>query len=288
MLKRTLGAHVEVEARLMPDLWLCSVDTTQIQDAILNLAINARDAMPRGGTLTIETQNASLDEYYAAQESEVVVGDYVLLAVSDTGSGMTKEVLARAFEPFFTTKGQERGTGLGLSMVYGFTKQSKGHAKIYSEVGHGTIVKIYLPRSLMERSRTAERPASAAPPHGTETILVVEDNEGIREVALDQLDRLGYRTFDAKNPREALALLDEHPEIAVLFTDVVMPGGMSGYDLVKEARKKRPDLKVLMTSGYTAPALANGVRELEGLEIINKPFRKADLAIKLRSVLDKE
>jgi PAS domain S-box-containing protein len=285
MLERTLGEQITVELRAGPGLWLCEIDSSQLEDTILNLAINARDAMPRGGRLLIETDNVALDENYASRENELEPGDYVRLAISDTGTGMTPEILQRAFEPFFTTKDPDKGTGLGLSMVYGFVKQSKGHAKIYSELGYGTTVKLYLPRAMAVHSTAVEPSPIVEAPRGTETILVVEDNKGMRQVALDQLAGLGYLTLEASNAKDALVLLAEHPEIALLFSDVVMPGGMTGYDLVREARKRRPGLKVLLTSGYTSPSLTAGDADTEGLSLISKPFRMVDLAIGLRRIL---
>ena len=214
-------------------------------------------------------------------------GDYVLLAVSDNGVGMPPDVIDRAFEPFFTTKAVGKGSGLGLSMVYGFAKQSGGHIKIYSEVGHGTTVKIYLPRNHLAAS-ASEEPDRSDVQHEAkgERILVVEDNEGVRLVALKQLENLGYRTLEAENAKEALAILDREPEIDLLFTDIVMPGGMSGSELAREASKRRPGLKVLLTSGYTAHAATNGDHDIEGLELLNKPFRQRDLAEKLRAFFD--
>jgi PAS domain S-box-containing protein len=287
MLRRTLGENIELKLNCGADLSPALADASQTDEAILNLAINARDAMPHGGTLTIETANVHLDDDYASHHVEVTAGDYVLLAVSDTGTGMTAEILDRAFEPFFSTKGVGKGSGLGLSMVYGFVKQTGGHVKIYSEVGFGTTVKIYLPRA--EAKHHADAPAEsvqAIAAKGHELILVVEDNEQMRIVTLKQLSELGYRTLAAENAQAALAVLHEHPEIDLLFTDIVMPGGMTGCDLARQARSLRADLKILLTSGYTAQAVVNGCHDLEGLELLNKPFRKRDLAMKLRQILD--
>jgi PAS domain S-box-containing protein len=286
MLRRTLGEQVVVELHPGGELWPVKVDSAQLDEAILNLAINARDAMPKGGILSIETHNAHLDEDYAAHHADVRAGDYVQLSVSDTGSGMSAEVIERCFEPFFTTKGVEKGTGLGLSMVYGFVKQSGGHIKIYSEVGHGTTVKIYLPRAAAGPAQ-ARAAAAADVATGSETILMVEDNTDLRTVAVKQLADLGYRTLEADNAKAALALLAAHPEIDLLFTDIIMPGGLTGTELAREARRLYPKLKILLTSGYTARAMANGFHDIEGLELLNKPFRKRDLAQKLRSVLDR-
>jgi len=262
-------------------------DPVLVDDAILNLAINARDAMPRGGTFTIETNNTHLDQHYVAQEIEVTPGDYVLLAVTDTGSGMPPEVLEHVFEPFFTTKGENQGTGLGLSMVFGFVKQSKGHIKIYSELGHGTTVKIYMPRGeSAEHCAAATGLPSVSAPRGSETILVVDDNRGMRAVTVNQLSDLGYITLEAENAAEALGLLERHSEIDVLFSDAIMPGGMNGYELAKEARRRRPSLKVLLTSGYASQSMFNLPDDLEEPAMINKPFRMRNLALKLRQILD--
>ena len=289
MLRRTLGEQVMVELHPDPALWPVKVDPAQLDEAILNLAINARDAMPKGGTVSIETHNVRLDRDYAAANPEATAGEYVQLSISDTGAGMSAQVIEHCFEPFFTTKGIERGTGLGLSMVYGFVKQSGGHIKIYSELGHGTTVKIYLPRA--ERGAIAgARPATVedAPVQGTELVLMVEDNKDLRTVTLKQLTDLGYRTLEAENARMALNILAERPDIDLLFTDIVMPGGMTGTELAREAKRLYPKLKVLLTSGYTARAMSNGFHDIEGLELLNKPFRKRDLAQRLRSVLERK
>jgi PAS domain S-box-containing protein len=287
MLRRTLGEQVVVELHPGADLWPVRVDPAQLDEAILNLAINARDAMPKGGILGIETYNTHLDHDYAARNADVDAGDYIQLSVSDTGSGMTADVIEHCFEPFFTTKGIEKGTGLGLSMVYGFVKQSGGHIKIYSELGHGTSVKIYLPRAGDGAAQARTGAADAAPAAGSELILMVEDNKDLRTVTVKQLADLGYRTLEAENAKGALQMLAAHPEIDLLFTDIIMPGGMTGTELAREARRLYPKLRILLTSGYTARAMANGFHDIEGLELLNKPFRKRDLAQKLRGVLDR-
>jgi PAS domain S-box-containing protein len=287
MLRRTLGEQVVVELHPGADLWPVKVDPAQLDEAILNLAINARDAMPRGGILSIETHNTHLDDEYAARNADVRAGDYVQLSVSDTGAGMTPAVIEHCFEPFFTTKGIEKGTGLGLSMVYGFVKQSGGHIKIYSEVSHGTSVKIYLPRADEGAAKARAETAEATATTGSELILMVEDNRDLRTVTVKQLADLGYRTLEADTAKAALQMLASHPEIDLLFTDIIMPGGMTGTELAREARRLYPRLKILLTSGYTARAMANGFHDIEGLELLNKPFRKRDLAQKLRSVLDR-
>jgi CheY-like chemotaxis protein len=289
MLRRTLGEQVTVELHPGPTLWPVKVDPAQLDEAILNLAINARDAMPKGGTVSIETLNVRLDHDYAAANPDAAPGEYVQLSVSDTGTGMSAEVIERCFEPFFTTKGIEKGTGLGLSMVYGFVKQSGGHIKIYSELGHGTSVKVYLPRSdgdAIGRARAAN--GDDAPAQGTELVLMVEDNKDLRVVTLKQLTDLGYRTLEAENAHAALKILAERPDVDLLFTDIVMPGGMTGTELAREARRLYPKLKILLTSGYTARAMANGFHDIEGLELLNKPFRKRDLAQRLRTVLERK
>ncbi|MEZ5830659.1 MAG: PAS domain-containing protein [Dongiaceae bacterium] len=288
MLRRTLGEQVTIELHPGAGLWPVRVDQAQLDEAILNLAINARDAMPKGGILSIETCNAELDHEYATRNAEVSPGDYVQLSVSDTGGGMSEDVIEHCFEPFFTTKGIDKGTGLGLSMVYGFVKQSGGHIKIYSELGHGTTVKIYLPRAGgLATGRT--RPDAGEPDlsAGSGLVLMVEDNKDLRTVTVKQLADLGYRTLEAENAKAALELLARHPEIDLLFTDIIMPGGMTGTELAREARRLYPKLKILLTSGYTARAMANGFHDIEGLELLNKPFRKRDLAHKLRSVLER-
>jgi PAS domain S-box-containing protein len=289
MLRRTLGEQVTVDLRLrQQNLWLCIVDRSQIEDVILNLAINARDAMPTGGTLTIEVGNAHLDEFYSSEEPGVIPGDYVLLTVTDTGSGMAPEVLEHVFEPFFTTKGEHLGTGLGLSMVYGFVKQSRGHIKIYSEVGHGTTVKIYLPHAMPAGlSEPPAPPQQTDMPRGAETILVVDDNPGLREITVNQLANLGYTTLEADSAAGALDKLDRHADIRLVLSDVIMPGGMNGYELAGEARRRRPGLKMLLMSGYASQSMVNAPSEVEHPELITKPFRMRDLALKLRETLGK-
>jgi CheY-like chemotaxis protein len=274
---------VKVQIKSVAHLWPAIIDPTQVDDAIINLAINARDAMPRGGTLTIESQNVTLDEEYAVQNVEVTPGDYVMLAVSDTGTGMPPEVVARAFEPFFTTKREGQGTGLGLSQVFGWIKQSGGHIKIYSEVGHGTTIKLYLPRAEQE-AQSPRRPAVTTP-RGSETILVVEDNQSVRKAVIRQLHDLGYRTIAAESAAAALKLGREGAHFDLLLTDVIMPGGMTGYELADEMRQTDPDLKVLFTSGYTELAAStNHSRQTDPL--LSKPYRRQDLGRAVRAVLD--
>jgi signal transduction histidine kinase len=286
LLRRTLGESVAVETVLAGGLWKTHADPSQLENAILNLAVNGRDAMADGGKLTIETANAYLDDAYAAAHAEVPAGQYVMIAVTDTGTGMSPDVAAKAFEPFFTTKSAGKGTGLGLSQVFGFVKQSGGHVKIYSETGQGTTVKIYLPRHFGDAQPAAEpvqaRDTTVAP---TETILVVEDDERVRVGTVDALRELGYTVFHASSATEALARLEATPDVALLFTDIVMPG-MNGRKLADEALKTMPQLKVLFTTGFTRNAVVhNGVLD-HGVNFIAKPFSIDQLARKLREVLD--
>jgi CheY-like chemotaxis protein len=291
LLRHTLSGAIHLEAVLGGGLWRCHVDPNQLENAILNLAVNARDAMPDGGRLTIETQNAHLDDRYAAAHLGLAPGQYVLVAVSDTGSGMPAEVIEKAFDPFFTTKEIGKGTGLGLSQVYGFVKQSGGHVKIYSEPGEGTVVKLYLPRHHTDAAFDAPAAAvkaskpAAAGGEERELVLVVEDDAGVRQVTLDALHELGYRSLEADGAGEALRLLELNPDIVLLFTDIVMPD-VNGRKLADEAQRRKPGLKVLFTTGYTRNAIVhNGVLD-PGVQLIGKPYTLDDLALKLRSVID--
>jgi len=284
LLARTLGEHIECRFALGRDVWLAMVDPVQLETAILNLALNARDAMPAGGRLTLETADAHLDEAYAAQSQDVRPGHYVMIAVADSGTGMAPDVVAQAFEPFFTTKEVGKGTGLGLSMVYGFVKQSGGHIRLYSEPGHGTIAKLYLPRSDSAVPEPAPAGLVAAPGRG-ETILAVEDDDMVRAHVENELKELGYRVLTARDGTAALAILRGTAEIDLLFSDVVMPGGLSGPQLAAEARQLRPGLKVLYTSGYTENTVIHHGRLDPGIQLLNKPYRRQDLAAKLRAVL---
>jgi signal transduction histidine kinase/CheY-like chemotaxis protein len=285
LLRRTLGEHIECEFLLDRDMWQASVDPGQLASALLNLVLNARDAMPQGGRLTVEVRNAALGESDLDVNGEARPGDYVMVAVTDTGSGMIAEVASRAFEPFFTTKEVGKGTGLGLSMVYGFARQSGGSMQIRSEPGHGTVVKLFFPRVGTVRGNDAPSADRIATPTGSETILVVEDNDLVRSYVEKELKELGYRVIAARNAPEALAILREPREIDLLFTDVVMPGGMFGPELAKQATRLRPGLEVLFTSGYTE----DPVQPLDGLggeaRILHKPYRRTDLALMLRTVL---
>jgi len=284
MLRRALGEAIELEFVVSGGLWNTFADPTQIENAVLNLAINARDAMAGRGKLTLEVGNARLDDAYAAENPEVAAGQYVMVAVSDTGAGMPPEVVARAFEPFFTTKPVGSGTGLGLSMIYGFCKQSGGHVKAYSEVGHGTTLKMYLPRS---HEREQALPAAVHGPvlGGSETILVAEDDDGVRATVVDILLELGYRVLQARDADSALSVVDSGAPIDLLFTDVVMPGSMKSTELARLARARLPRLAVLFTSGYTQNAIVHGGRLDEGVELLAKPYSRDDLARKLRKLL---
>jgi signal transduction histidine kinase len=285
LLRRTLGEHIECEFRLDENLWQASVDPGQLASALLNLVLNARDAMPSGGKLTVEVQNTSLDESDVDVNGEARPGDYVMVAMTDTGTGMTTEVAGRAFEPFFTTKEVGKGTGLGLSMVYGFAQQSGGSMQIRSEPGHGTAVKLFFPRVATPQASAAPSAGQQAKPTGSETILVVEDDDMVRGYVEGELKALGYRVIVTRDGPTALAILRGPENIHLLFTDVVMPGGMFGTELAKEAARLRPGLKILLTSGHTehpVDALDGAGREVR---ILNKPYRRHDLASTLRSVL---
>ena len=285
LLHRSLGEMVQIETVLAGGLWRTHADPNQLESAIVNLAVNARDAMPEGGRLTIETGNAYLDEEYIGQHAGVPAGQYVLVAVTDTGTGMSPEVQEKAFDPFFTTKASGIGTGLGLSQVYGFVKQSGGHVKIYSEAAQGTTIKIYLPRYFgtdLAAGDTAER--AALPVGDGATVLVVEDEAGVRRYSADALRELGYRVLEAENPGTALELIDTDADIKLLFTDVVMPD-MNGRRLSEAAIARRPDLKVLFTTGYTRNAIVhNGMLDPD-VNLLSKPFTLDQLARKIADVL---
>jgi len=286
LLHSTLGEQIKIETVMAGGLWMIHADMQQLESAILNIAINGRDAMPDGGRLTIETANSYLDEAYCRQNPEIELGQFVMLAITDTGAGMSPGVAARVFDPFFTTKPAGKGTGLGLSQVYGFVKQSQGHIKIYSEIGAGTTVKIYLPR--LSGGVTENKPAAAEPMRTgdrSEIILVVEDDALTRRLTCEALHELGYTVFDSENAANALAILDRETNVRLLFTDVVMPD-INGKKLADEALRRRPGLKVLFTTGYTANAVVHGGVLDPGVNFISKPFTLDQLAAKVRSVLD--
>lgn len=285
--RRTLGDAVEVETVIAGGLWNTSVDVVQVENALLNLAINARDAMNGVGKLTIEVGNASLDEAYARLNADVAAGQYVMIAVSDTGAGMTPEIMAQAFEPFFSTKPEGQGTGLGLSMVYGFVKQSNGHVKIYSEPGHGTTVKLYLPRSHETEDLPAPADAQVAT-GGTETVLVAEDDEEVCATVVETLGELGYQVLKAHDGESALAIIQSGIKIDLLFTDVVMPGPLRSPDLARKARERLPNIAVLFTSGYTQNAIVHGGRLDPGVHLLTKPYSREDLARRVRQVIEKQ
>ncbi len=286
MLRRTLGGHVQVDLNCDAPQPTIMIDPAQLETAILNLALNARDAMPKGGRLTIATATVELDADYAQHNPDAAPGRYVVLTVTDTGIGMPPDVLAQAFEPFFTTKEVGKGSGLGLSMVYGFVKQSNGHVKIYSEPGHGTAVRLYLPCAASPAVPETDEPPDETPASAGETILAVEDDDAVRAYVVGLLGSLGYTVLSAGNAPSALATLRQTPDIDLLFTDVMMPGGMNGVELARQARAIRPGLKVLFTSGYSGDALSHAGKLEPGVEPLTKPYRRNDLATRLRQVLD--
>jgi PAS domain S-box-containing protein len=288
LLHRTLGEIYHIEVVLAAGLWRAEADPNELESALLNLAINARDAMPEGGKLTIETFNAHLDEAYASAHAEVIPGQYSAISVSDTGTGMDADTLSHVFEPFFTTKDQGKGTGLGLSQVYGFVKQSKGHVKIYSEVGEGTTVKIYLPRLYSDGADEDVVEAPAIPEAAAgEVILVVEDDPDVRAYSVESLRELGYHVLEAKDGPAALQALSSHGKVDLIFSDVVLPGGMSGADVVAKARETDPMLKALFTTGYSRNAIVHHGRLDKGVHLLPKPFSFEDLAVRIRDVLDR-
>jgi PAS domain S-box-containing protein len=285
LLRPTLGEQIEIHSELAAETWPAMVDPNQLTTAIINLSLNARDAMAEGGKLTLETRNVHLDETYAGMYSEVAAGNYIMVAVSDTGSGIAPENLEKVFEPFFTTKEIGKGTGLGLSMVFGFIKQSGGHVRIYSEVGHGTSVKMYLPRATGTEETGPDIVVAPALEGGHETVLVVEDDAMVRQYVLTQIRSLGYVALEAANAAEALAIIDGHPTVDLLFTDVIMPGAMNGRQLADAATQRRPRLKTLFTSGYTENAILHHGRLDAGVHLLAKPYRKPELARMIRVAL---
>lgn len=291
LLHRSIGETVVVETVLASGLWKTAIDPNQLENAILNLAVNARDSMPKGGRLTIETSNAYLDEAYVNRSgAEAKPGQFILVAVSDTGEGMPPEVRDKAFEPFFTTKAAGAGSGLGLSMVYGFVKQSNGHVQIYSELGQGTAIKMYFPRLSDAASvpawEVAEAPAMPRSGEHNECILLVEDDEDVSRFVIDALSDIGYRVEHAATAARALEILKSVPQIALLFTDVILPGGMNGRELANEVKKLRPELPVLFATGYTRNAIIHHGRLDTDVDLLTKPFTTEALARKVRQVLD--
>ncbi|MCC5868753.1 MAG: response regulator [Gammaproteobacteria bacterium] len=285
MLRRTLGEHISIELRGGAGQWSALIDPGQFESALLNLCLNSRDVMTDTGVLTISSGNVVVGPTHAAVQEGLAPGEYVLVAVTDTGAGIADEVLPHVFEPFFTTKPQGKGTGLGLSMVHGFASQSGGHVLIRSQPGHGTTVEMYLPRAASQAGADAGQ-AMEALPGGAETVLLVEDDELVRRFAMSQLVSLGYRVFQAGDGPEALQLLARHPDIELLFTDVVMPGGMNGRQLAEKALARRPGLKVLYTSGYSADVLVHDGRVAPGVTLLAKPYGRQELAQKVRMTLD--
>jgi signal transduction histidine kinase len=284
LIRRPLGKIIEITTIYAADLWPVEIDRGQFENALINLAINARDAMPDGGHLTIETANIVIDEEYTIVHPDMTPGLYAVVTVSDTGTGMSPEVAKRIFEPFYTTKPAGEGTGLGLSMVYGMVQQSGGYIHVYSEEGHGTVFRIYMPRHHDSAEDSVDSQKSL--PTGTETILIVEDDERLRFMAVNMLERLGYKTIAAENGRIALEILKrEHENIALVFSDLLMPAVISGLDLVKYIQEYYPGIKILFTSGYSEKTIPN-YHLISGFELIGKPYRKDILAFKIRELLD--
>ncbi len=288
MLQRTLGETVELKVEGPPDLWPATIDPHQFELALVNLAINAKDAMPRVGTMTIETAIVALDRTYAEQHEEVIPGDYVEVAVSDTGTGIPHEVLEKVFEPFFTTKEVGEGSGLGLSMVYGFAKQSKGQITVNSEVDHGTTIKLYMPRSQEEAGESDTKDDTQEYARGSERILVVEDDPNVRKGPVKILRDQGYEVVEAGNGEEAINHLKTGQSFDLLFTDVVLPGGMTGVEIAEEAKRRQPGIKVLYATGYAENAVVHNGHLDPGVILVNKPYRRAELLGKVRAVLDSE
>jgi CheY-like chemotaxis protein len=287
LLRRTLGETINIENRWRSDLWPSLVDPAQLENALLNLAINARDAMPDGGRLLIETSNARLEASDSTATEAVEAGDFVLVSVTDEGEGMPPEVAAQAFDPFFTTKDVGKGSGLGLSMVYGFVKQSGGHVRIQSEQGSGTTIQLFLPRFAGQSEGTNGERAVANDPHGSgQLILVVEDGLEVRQLTTALLARLGYRTVEASSAGEALEQLERTDGIDLLFTDIVLPGGTDGVELAKQVRVKYPEMRMLFTTGYTENAEIHSSRRETGIRLLEKPFTRGRLAHMVHGALD--
>jgi PAS domain S-box-containing protein len=287
MLRRTLGAQISLSTSLASDLWETCADACQLQSAIVNLAVNARDAMPKGGRLIVETRNVTVEADQLGADPELKCGEYVQLSVSDTGMGMPPAVRDRVFEPFFTTKEKGRGTGLGLAMVYGFVKQMGGQASIYSEVGQGTTVNLYLPRAgAPPVERRASQSVAPPDPRSRRVILVVEDDERVRQLTVTRLKMIGHDVIEARDGPEALNLLQSGAHVDLVFTDMIMPGGLSGRDVAHKARDLKPGIKVLLTTGYAEDLAHADDLQQECLKVLRKPYRQAELAMALRDVLD--
>jgi CheY-like chemotaxis protein len=285
LLRRTLGTNVRIDELLAPGLWPAVADRGELERAVVNLAVNARDAMQGAGTLTLETRNALLDEDYAEQFEEVTPGEYVLLAITDTGTGMAAETMQRVFEPFFTTKETGQGSGLGLSMVYGFVKQSGGHISIYSRIEHGTSVKLYLPRAATANEQPKDSSSDASPEgFGDKVVLVVEDEVKLRKVAVKMLERLGLHSLQAETAKDALELLDG-THVDVLFTDIELPGGMNGTELAEAAHELDPNIKVLFTTGYAREAVLHDRWLEEKVPWLLKPYSHQELGCELKALL---
>jgi PAS domain S-box-containing protein len=287
LLRRTIGESIKISSTLAGNLWAVQADASEIENALLNLAINARDAMPNGGRIVIETTNATLDDSFArmAHIDDARPGDYVRLAVSDSGVGMSEDVLSRAFEPFFTTKEQGRGTGLGLASIYGFVRQSGGYVTIYSELGKGTAVNIYLPRAKNIQAPDMDRAEPSARLEGHGLILVVEDNDGVRDITIERLEMLSFKVLSCSNAIEAKAVIDAQSGIDLVFSDVVMPGGLSGFDLAHWISEKHPRIKVLLTSGFSEE-LARGTNEAHAARVLSKPYSTGELARAIKAALE--
>jgi PAS domain S-box-containing protein len=286
LLRRALGESMAMETALTARVWNAFVDANQLENALINLVVNSRDALPEGGKVSIETANCYLDEAYCATQGDVMPGQYVGIFVGDSGTGMPEEVIDKAFEPFFTTK-DAQGTGLGLSQVYGFVRQSGGHVKIYSETGGGTVVRLYFPRHMSTNIQPETQPDETVSPRAKrgETVLIVEDDPDVRDYTVDVTKELGYRVVSAADGPTALALLDGHPELRLLFTDVGLPG-MNGRQLADEVLRRRPDVKILFTTGYARDAIVHDGRLDQGVEVVFKPFSYSDLAVKIRHAFD--
>jgi len=287
LLDRSISEKIAIEIQLEDGLQLTLADPGQIENALLNMTLNARDAMPNGGTLTIKTSNVILDADYAATQVDLDPGPYVLLSVTDTGCGMTPDVIERSFEPFFTTKGTGEGTGLGLSMIYGFAKQSNGHLAIYSEVGQGTTIGLYLPAATEELEQKEAAKLNKSPEAKGETVLVVEDDPRVRKLTITRLETLGYEVVSAQNGPEAIDIVKSNKALDLVLSDVVMPGGMSGFEVAEQTLLLNPKLKVLLATGYAEGAEANSrTKPSEAYPTLRKPYRMTDLATAIRDLLD--